>query len=674
MKHYKLNPIAAVVLASLALTGCGSESSTEQAANTVENAVVDDVTNGAVDSDSASTVAATASISIGVKFPQPDINAAWIGDSTSIEVHFFDTEIIGSLADIDTVFEQQEECTSEDNFDGEFTINGKRMFCDDLNQDLLKGQYATQVTLTPTESRANLSLVPGKYRVEARFFDSQSQLQETSVSHVTLSGGTHNLKLRGMEATWTADEPLSLALLNTNALDWDPKKDGVQTAAETLGVNGNLVGLHLPSILTYKGGLQPNKDWSGEFLQNAGVFSHSDLKPEDFATAFQPILRVNDAGNVKNIFPDDFRIVEDIYHSEGWLNGQNYFWVESSVGVLRQQYTAEGDNYGIHLGSKVIGVTGWEDNLWEGRFAVLEFGLMDTSAEDAFYSIDYVSDQYNQNTGENITVATISENGGTDSFWRDAYVSLSGLPTSIVNGSTVRGYLIESISEESSVGNQSVQTAMYLNATLEKIAVAEGLKASSADANCTDLELGGERQQSTQYRWDEVEQRWVAGMLNTAYQNDKLAVESQIDSMVFNHENQIAYYENEIVNFPENEEFYRAEIQRYQAELIELVGVRDEFMTMIDLNQDGTATLFEDGVFPTNRWANQSCYFNDNSWNPDRLPEDPAFSVVCDGIDVQPSALGAVWQASGQMCIQPFTLRASQLDIEYEVDGDIVVE
>ncbi|WP_039736410.1 hypothetical protein, partial [Enterovibrio norvegicus] len=172
---------------------------------------------------------------------QPDINAAWIGDSTSIEVHFFDTEIIGSLADVDTVYEQQEECTSEDNFYGEFTINGKRMFCDDLNQDLLKGQYATQVTLTPTESRANLSLVPGKYRVEARFFDSQSQLQETSVSHVTLSGGTHNLKLRGMEATWTADEPLSLALLNTNALDWDPKKDGVQTAAETLGVNGNLV-------------------------------------------------------------------------------------------------------------------------------------------------------------------------------------------------------------------------------------------------------------------------------------------------------------------------------------------------------------------------------------------------------------------------------------------------
>lgn len=163
-------------------------------------------------------------------------------------------------------------------------------------------------------------------------------------------------------------------------------------------------------------------------------------------------------------------------------------------------------------------------------------------------------------------------------------------------------------------------------------------------------------------------------MLNTAYQNDKLNVESQIDSMVFNHESQIAYYENEIVNFPESEEFYRAEIERYQAELIELVGVRDEFMTMIDLNQDGTATLFEDGVFPTNRWANQSCYFNDNSWNLDRLPEDPAFFVVCDAIDVQPSAVGAVWQASGQMCIQPFTLRASQLDIEYEVDGDIVVE
>jgi len=77
-----------------------------------------------------------------------------------------------------------------------------------------------------------------------------------------------------------------------------------------------------------------------------------------------------------------------------------------------------------------------------------------------------------------------------------------------------------------------------------------------------------------------------------------------------------------------------------------------------DLNGDGKATLFEEGVFITSGNQEADCELTS------RLSDDGTTTILgmdCERVDVASTDRTSVMEQNGAVCVQPFTLRASQL-------------
>lgn len=536
--QFKYSPLALMIASALSLSACGGDNVKQEAQTGVAGA------------EQASNVEASSSdlatVKLAVKFPEAEAAAAWIGDSALIEVSFFNTKDVGRIRE---AFDKLDEPACEGDYYYEYEFED--MVWDEETQqyvkcisdpDALKGQFATSVHMNTEAPSASVDLLPGKYRVEAKFFTAQGKHQETSVSYVTLSKGSHSLKLRGLEATWTATEELSLKLLNkTDGFDWDPATEGVQSAASVMGITGAIKGLHLPTVLTYPDGYLSNGGehhqgrWD-DILVNAGVMSDEALNRETQATAFQPVLRVSDgAGGEFNVLPRYLDTNEQELGEEGQYLGSHGSWNTSELATLKQEYTAEGEKALLDLGGYYMGYWSHSNETQESKHdkAELDFGLVWIDDDES--KPYYIEHAYNAD-GEQLTIARVHHDARPDQRenWQQLFVDLQGQINKVVDGSTITGYLIETELHTTDVwGYEWSNTGAdaspsFIEAAMLSLAEAEGLLATSAaDEGCLTQELNG-LAYSTEYLWDEAQQGWVPGTYNRFMEEggllDQLAV------------------------------------------------------------------------------------------------------------------------------------------------------
>lgn len=570
--NFKYTTLAVVIASTFSLAGCGSGSdnadNNSNSSNSSSTATSDEprVEQGGGVVEQVPVIGENTSVSelpigsensidmaqikLAVKFPEAGASAAWIGDSKSIEVSFFNTEHIGTIAEAEKALDDND-CDNEpmDEYDN----------CR-VDPNVLRGQFATSVMMDTNSPSAFLDLLPGKYRIEAKFSNEQGKLQETSVSYVTLSSGEHSLKLRGIEATWTATEQLDLQLLNqASETDWDLSADGVQTSAEVIGITGGIKGLHLPSVLTYPSGyLSFNKDYhddeydddddvgnQGDFpgvLINAGVTDSMQLTRESQATVFQPVLRIDDGNQGEyNLLPRFDENSTDVEDGNGEIVTRTDSWNATMLAVLQQEYSSEGDKANLSLGGYYLGRWQWdrETNTSTDYSAELLLGIpLDSEDDDnPLYSIEYTP-QYGGKNGEDLTIVRVrtDDRTDTDQQWQQIFIDLQASPDNVlVDGSTITGFLIESERFETYVhGNPwegigaDVTPTSFIEAALLEIAEDEGLMATAAaDEACSTQEFSG-TEYSNDYLWDEVQQGWVAGQFNPLFSDGGIV--SQIDN------------------------------------------------------------------------------------------------------------------------------------------------
>lgn len=527
---FKYTPLAIVVASALSIVGCGDSSG--NTANTVAG-------NG--NNNPVETKNDMARVKLAVKFPEADATAAWVGDSKSIEVSFFNTVSVGSIAEANKAFTDNQ-CKEN----SERKENNQYDNCV-VDDDVLRGQFAASVSMDTSSPSSFVDLLPGKYRVEAKFYNADGKHQETSISYVTLSKGEHSLKLRGVEATWTAAQQLNLQLLNqSNDFDWDPKTEGNQTAAEVMGIKGAINGLHLPSVLTYPDGYLSGGDrnYNGQghwqdILINAGVLNVDQLDRESQATAFQPVLRIADANNGEyNLLPHYLVSNEQQKDEEGSYTGSSGSWNTTELATLKQEYSSKGEKAYLDLGGYYLGYWHFDAGSNENNndSVALDFGLasVDENAGPK-YSIVHNNNYY----GEGVTIAHINTNAMPDEHqsWQQLFVDLQAVPNKVVDGSTISGYLIESETHTTRVnGNQwndsgtDVKPVSFLEAALFDIAEKEGLVAKgAAESNCRTQQLSG-MEYSSDYRWDDEKQGWIAGTYNQFLAEGNLV--SQIEQQI----------------------------------------------------------------------------------------------------------------------------------------------
>ncbi|MCG7497129.1 hypothetical protein MHO82_09640 [Vibrio sp. Of7-15] len=304
LNRIRLNALTVAVLAGLSMTGCNGGSSGSASSGS---------TSG---SSTPSILAAeSATVTLATKFPS-SAGVAWIGTASEIEVKFFSHELVGSaeeafeLLDMCRGFGEDHDSGGSD--DGWIELDGDMLECNELRGNGLEGSFATSVLLNPDSPEVAVNLLSGKYRVEAHVANASGERREVSVAYVELAEGDHDIVLRAMEASWTLEEPLNLALLNqpvvpetdSEALDWDRNTDGIQTPAQALGIETELIGLHLPSALTFPDGFEAEEsDDLDPLLVLSGGFWNLGTD-HGLATFFRPILRVSDgAGGETDIEP-----------------------------------------------------------------------------------------------------------------------------------------------------------------------------------------------------------------------------------------------------------------------------------------------------------------------------------------------------------------------------------
>ncbi len=301
----KLSALTVAVLAGLSLAGCNGGSAT--------SSVTDAAGGGAAKTE-------VAAVQLSARFATGDAQAAYIGDSQYIEVRFYGTELVGT---VDEAMELLDTCSDSDDNYTEFM--GEMINCSQEVGDGLRGGFATEVELTPSSPTALVELLPGKYRVEARIDNGNGQLRETSVSYVTFGDGEHSLKLRAMEATWTFDTPMPLSLLNTaltiddEEYDWDPEEEGVQTAADVLGISNDIIGVHLPTAyslpMPFDYGMEGG-DFNGPYTVLAGGYWRRG-NDSALSSIFRPVLRISDGGDgEEQIFPETAYWDEEVLITE----------------------------------------------------------------------------------------------------------------------------------------------------------------------------------------------------------------------------------------------------------------------------------------------------------------------------------------------------------------------
>jgi len=775
-KQHKFSPLAIMIASTLSVSGCGGDSSS------VDNATPNKEVTPQTEIDKQEM----AQVNLAVKFPQADALAAWIGDSKSIEVSFFNTKEVGSIGEAYEALDANR-CDEGENekYQGE---DDRYSHCYNSDPDVLKGQFATSVFMDTATPSASISLLPGKYRVEAKFYNAQSKHQETSLSYITLSKGEHSLKLRGIEATWTATEQLTLQLLNkVGDFDWDPGTAGIQSPAEIMGITGAIKGLHLPSVLTYPDGyLLGQYEWSqgqghwDDILINAGVISVDGLDREAQATAFQPVLRIdNGSGGEFNVLPRYLNENNENLSEEGeWLSS-NGFWNTTELATLKQEYTSDGEKALLDLGGYYLGYWKYESGESTNDRVELDFGLVsiDELEGDEPYSI------YSARTVDNetLTIARIntSKNNNSRAYWQQLFIDLKGVVNTVVDGSTITGYLIESEIHEVSVSADNWQgtgadvAPTFIEAAMLGIAEAEGLIAkSAADETCQTQTLNG-LDYSNEYLWDEATQGWIPGTYNTFMEVNDGNLLTQIDNKITETEDavqttqtnlddyqqqldtkdaeialqvadvdaQIAAKTTEIEveldgyiadaeqliltlqaenpideekvtaaqetladwqaqradianrweitqlqdqkvnlqnnwernNLQTNVDNTTAEKTQKAAELAQLEQLKLDAALLVDLNGDGEATLFEPNVFVATGYL--SAYLkNSSGYDYDLNMYVNDYELNIGDYTLAPTVKASTLTGTQTICVQPFTLKASQLSLVLDTEADVIIE
>lgn len=656
--------LAFSIASVLGLAACGGGADNNTAASSSSPAV----------ETAAPSTQAPAQIQVGVRFPDAEASAAWLGDTAQVEINFHTTADIDSWPAAQAVVAQYETCQLTTYPDGA----GLPPDCTSLSDSDLKGSVQSTLLLTRDTPLGYLDVPPGSYRVEARFLRSDDTLNETSVSYVNLTAGAHTLRLRGLAANWTLDQALTLQLLGSSDLesDWDPTTAGNQTPVEALGLTGGLLGLQLPSAQTFAA--QPNADQlalvGSDIAVQAGKLSPASVSGDDLSTLFQPVLRMSAAGGGEDLSGPRFRSDVTAYAStvaDTAVTTNQTYSVASLPATLRQSYNSSGNHTALSLGGRYVSFD--RVNIDSGSLArvnstrnraELLLGVATTDAPAAYEILDFSShntvywdvDQTDWVTpSADLVIATIAKTSPLTDTWLDVFTALQGSANSVQSGSEIQGYLIEHLYsytriDQGMTGDDAQIPARYLDASLQQIAVQEGLMAAAAEDNCQTYGSHRTAGLSTQYRWDDSNQRWVAGTYNHLISGADIL--RDIDAKV-----------EELTTIRDNLDPNDANYSAYQAayqDAIDLhdVTFRQEVLLKADLNGDGKATLFEEGVFIASGNPQADCDLTS------RLSDDGTTEILgmdCERVDVASTDRTSVTEQNGAVCVQPFTLRASQL-------------
>ncbi|MBE4592271.1 hypothetical protein BOO24_07785 [Vibrio navarrensis] len=682
---FTLKPLAVVVAAAIGLSGCNGESQVASSPDATQDQK-------------------SASVKLAAKFPAPEVGASWIGSASEIEVDFYRNQYVGSLAEADEMLVARSFCqqNSENptNQNRTVKVGDVELQCYDLPMNGLKERFAVAASLTSASPKASVNLMPGKYRVEAKFYDAQGSLRETSVSYVTFTEGEHQVALKGVSATWTAQTPIALSLLNkAHEKDWDPETEGVQTPAEALGLTGNILGLHLPSLFGYSGSLGDELELDdGEI----GVLTGNMTNAKASAALLVPVWRVQDGTGETDLHPQPAQ-EEGVIFEPGKV--VEHLSRHDTIAGLYQQYAAGENNAFIELGTKEISISSfdWTDKeqdkptntFWN---ASVLMGVAHVSGDDEddversgwdMGNISYWDPSSNQNVDSGIKVLNVHTWQEQNNYEKTFLDVLQGSANAFVGGNTINGFFIEVV-EKGTESDGAEMPAQYLDASLNEVAVQAGLLAKASES-CSDL-TNQEVSFSNQYRWDEENSRWVAGttneLLRNAYSNlyptfnsYRSGHQSQIDTNNLNISNYQAEIDTALANGASEADvqWMRDSITNWQnRNTLELAAIDDlntleaEFNANVDLNGDGTPELFEDGVFYADGYSSGYCNIN-KQWDSEQQID--TYSLNCEGVSQAVTEVMAyTTTTTATMCVQPFTLSASELAIDYGTDGGVIVE
>ncbi|KGK10147.1 hypothetical protein [Vibrio navarrensis] len=685
---FTLKPLAVVVAAAIGLAGCNSES---QVAS----------------SPDATQEQKTASVKLAAKFPAPEAGAAWIGSASEIEIDFYRNQYVGSLSEAEDMLDAyhfcQEENYKSENQNQTVMVGDEELECYELPNNGMKERFAVAASLSASSPTASVNLMPGKYRVEAHFYDAQGGLRETSVSYVTFTEGEHQVALKGVSATWTAQTPIALSLLNqAHEKDWDPETEGVQTPAEAMGLTGNILGLHLPSLFGYSGPL-------GEELElddgEIGILTGNMTNAKASAALLVPVWRIQDGTGETDLHPQANQDDYDMGYMVEPGEVVEHLYRHDTIAGLYQQYAAGENSAFIELGTKEIEIfsSDWSDEeqdspsrmFWN---ASVLMGVAHVSADEdeevernAWYmrNITYWDADIGQNVDTGIQVLDVGTWQEQNNYEKTFLDVLQGSANSFVGGNTINGFFIEVV-EKGTESDGAEMPAQYLDASLNEVAVQAGLLAKASES-CHEL-TNKEVSFSNQYRWDEENSRWVAGTTNELLLNAYSNLYPTFNSYRSGHQNEIdmnnlniSYYQAEIDSALANGAS-EADVQWLEdlitslqnRNTLELAAIDDlntleaEFNSNVDLNEDGTATLFEDGVFYAEGYSSGYCYVS-SQWNSEQ--QINSYSLNCEGVsEAVTEVMAYTTTTTATMCIQPFTLEASELAIDYGTDGGVIVE
>ncbi|MBE4575073.1 hypothetical protein BOO36_14770 [Vibrio navarrensis] len=685
---FTLKPLAVVVAAAIGLAGCNGESQVASSPDATQDQK-------------------TASVKLAAKFPAPEAGAAWIGSASEIEIDFYRNQYVGSLSEAEEMLDayrfcQQEQYKSE-NQNQTVVIGEQELECYELPNNGMKERFAVAASLSASSPTASVNLMPGKYRVEAHFYDAQGGLRETSVSYVTFTEGEHQVALKGVSATWTAQTPIALSLLNqAHEKDWDPETEGVQTPAEAMGLTGNILGLHLPSLFGYSGPL-------GEELElddgEIGILTGNMTNAKASAALLVPVWRIQDGTGETDLHPQANQDDYDMGYMVEPGEVVEHLYRHDTIAGLYQQYAAGENSAFIELGTKEIEIfsSDWSDEEQESPSrmfwnASVLMGVAHVSADEdeevernAWYmrNITYWDADIGQNVDTGIQVLDVGTWQEQNNYEKTFLDVLQGSANSFVGGNTINGFFIEVV-EKGTESDGAEMPAQYLDASLNEVAVQAGLLAKASES-CHEL-TNKEVSFSNQYRWDEENSRWVAGTTNELLLNAYSNLYPTFNSYRSGHQNEIdmnnlniSYYQAEIDSALANGAS-EADVQWLEdlitslqnRNTLELAAIDDlntleaEFNSNVDLNEDGTATLFEDGVFYAEGYSSGYCYVS-SQWNSEQ--QINSYSLNCEGVsEAVTEVMAYTTTTTATMCIQPFTLEASELAIDYGTDGGVIVE
>ncbi|WP_436322937.1 hypothetical protein ACSEYT_00940 [Vibrio cidicii] len=685
---FTLKPLAVVVAAAIGLSGCNGESQVASSPDATQDQK-------------------TASVKLAAKFPAPEAGASWIGSASEIEVDFYRNQYVGSLSEAEDMLDAyrfcQEENYKSENQNQTVMVGDEELECYELPNNGMKERFAVAASLSASSPTASVNLMPGKYRVEAQFYDAQGGLRETSVSYVTFTEGEHQVALKGVSATWNAQTPIALSLLNReHEKDWDPETDGVQTPAEALGLTGNILGLHLPSLFGYSGPLGDGLELdNGEI----GVLTGNMTNAKASAALLVPVWRIQDGTGETDLHPQANQDDHDTGNMAEPGKVVEHLYRHDTIAGLYQQYAAGENSAFIELGTKEIEIfsSDWSDEeqdrpsrmFWN---ASVLMGVAHVSADEdqevernSWYmrNITYWDPNTGQSVDTGIKVLDVSTWQEENNYAKAFLDTLEGSANTFVGGNTINGFFIE-VLEKGVETDGSAMPAKYLDAALNEIAVQEGLVASASET-CTEL-TNEDVSFSNQYRWDDETSRWVAGTTNELLLNAYSNLYPTFNSYRNGHQNQIDMNNLNISNYQAeidtslangaseaDVQWLRDSITNLQnRNTLELAAIDDlntleaEFNANVDLNGDGTPELFEEGVFYADGYSSGYCNIN-KQWDSEQQID--TYSLNCEGLsEAVTEVMANTTTTTATMCVQPFTLEASELAIDYGTDGGVIVE